>query len=102
MATLDVMKEDPLTIAEAAVLLPGVAEITLRGWVRTGFRGIKLESVRIGARILTTKQAMARFIAATTEQSDREWAATRGPLRQTAIPAGPTGELCAAADQDGD
>jgi len=38
---------------------------TLRRWTREGVHGVRLETVRIGTRVATTRAALERFLAET-------------------------------------
>lgn len=62
-----VMTETPLTTVEAAELLGTTARTVVR-WLTTGCatrgRVVKLEGVRVGRHFRTSKEAVARFIAA--------------------------------------
>lgn len=68
---LDLLSEDALSLPQAARELPGNPDpSTLWRWASRGVRGVKLETVRIGAgRIYTTRQALTRFVEATQETS---------------------------------
>ncbi len=64
-----ILCEDLLTIQEARREIASVTgrrpdKCTLYRWCMKGCRGTKLEHVRLGDRILTSKQALTRFIAA--------------------------------------
>ena len=61
--------EGMLTLTEATKALTAAsgkrpATSTLWRWCRRGVRGIKLEYVRLGRRILTTPEALERFAKA--------------------------------------
>lgn len=64
--------QDAVTLAEAAKLVPGggVALSTLWRWCRIGVRGVKLETLVVGGRRLTTPHMLAQFIAATTQAAE--------------------------------
>jgi hypothetical protein len=70
-AKLNLLTEDAISLPQAARELPGKPDpSTLWRWTTRGVRGIRLETVRIGAgRIYTTRQALSRFVAATQETS---------------------------------
>ena len=69
---IDIHKEQLLTLEQAARSLPGhVAPSTIWRWHRKGVRGVRLETVVIGAKRLTSSQALARFATASTAASDR-------------------------------
>jgi len=57
--------ENLLTLAQVARLLPGHPHVaTIFRWCRYGCRNIRLEYVRMGRRMLTSKEALERFSAA--------------------------------------
>ena len=74
MTTADLLAEDVISLAAAGKLFPGsrgadrlnpstVYRWTVQG-VRTPAGVVKLESLRGGSRVFTTKQAVERFVAA--------------------------------------
>ncbi len=73
MADLNLLTEDVISLTEARNFLPEVGGqkrphvSTVWRWSLRGVGGVKLETVKIGSRIVTSKQAATRFIAATTE-----------------------------------
>lgn len=65
--SINLHNEDLLSLADAAKKLPAfngkhVHTSTLWRWCITGVRGIRLEHVRVGARICTSVQALSRFM----------------------------------------
>ncbi len=63
------IKENLLTLTEAAKTLPRpngkkIATTTLWRWARQGIRGIRLETRRLGRRVVTSVEALDRFTAA--------------------------------------
>jgi hypothetical protein len=59
---IDVATEHLLTLSEAAKLLPGkVSVTTLWRWRLHGIRGRKLESVMLGGKVYTSREAIQRF-----------------------------------------
>lgn len=59
-------EEDRVTLAEASKLFTSRPSLsTLKRWTREGYRGIKLEHYREGASIMTSHQAVLRFIERT-------------------------------------
>ncbi|HUE71265.1 MAG TPA: DUF1580 domain-containing protein [Pirellulaceae bacterium] len=67
-----------LTLAEASKLFPHrPSRCTLWRWMNEGVRGVRLESVVVGGRRLTSKPAIADFVAKTTAAVDRR------PISQT-------------------
>ena len=62
---LRILTEDVITLREAARLLPKRPHhATLWRWANKGVGGIRLESVKQGRDLLTSKQALNRFLRA--------------------------------------
>ena len=66
-----ILTEDVLTLQEARTELRRSTgrrpdKTTLYRWCLRGVGGVKLESIRLGDRILTSRQALTRFIEART------------------------------------
>jgi len=67
---IDPLEEDLLTMPEAAALLPkrrGGAKVSLTSlwrWSTRGAKGVRLETVRVGSSVYTTRAALRRFIEA--------------------------------------
>jgi len=60
---IDLSAETPLTIAEAAAIIPGSPSLaSVWRWVLKGVRGNQLESLMIAGRRFTTHEAIDRFI----------------------------------------
>jgi hypothetical protein len=60
------LTEDLLSISEAAKTLPTRPHFaTVWRWTQRGLRGKKLETYKIGSRIVTSTQALHRFLEAT-------------------------------------
>ncbi|MFA6135247.1 MAG: DUF1580 domain-containing protein [Phycisphaerae bacterium] len=69
---IDVETESLLSLTEATKVLPRIngrkpAISTLWRWCRRGLRGVKLEYLRYGRNIVTTRQALTRFFTALAE-----------------------------------
>lgn len=74
MTTADLLTEDIISLAAAGKLFPGsrgadrVNPSTVYRWTMQGVRTptgvMKLESLRAGSRVFTTRQAVERFVAA--------------------------------------
>lgn len=61
-------EEQLYTLADAAALLPHRPHAhTLQRWIRKGVRGVKLEYISAGGRLLTSEQALRRFMRQVTE-----------------------------------
>ena len=75
---IDLKSEEVITFRDATALVPTrppVSVSTISRWCTTGCRGIKLESVFVGGRRKTTRQALERFLMACRE---RGWAGMHG------------------------
>ena len=65
---IDRHTETLLTIREAILCFPRQPrKSTLCRWYKTGSKGVILETIWFGGRIFTSKEAIDRFIQATTE-----------------------------------
>jgi hypothetical protein len=69
-----VLTEDVLTVKQAQSELEAITgrrydKATFPRWMFRGVGGIKLDHVRVGNQLLTSKQALHRFIAARTAES---------------------------------
>ena len=74
--SIDLNQETPITISAAADLLSRllgirVAYKTVYNWSRCGILKIKLEYVRSGGSLFTTRQAVVRFVRAVLEADSR-------------------------------
>lgn len=57
-----------ITLVQAAQTLPKIngkkpCAVTVWRWARKGVRGVKLETEQIGGRLVTTAEAVERFLA---------------------------------------
>jgi hypothetical protein len=68
---INVESEKLLSITEAAKLVPGreASRNTVYRWLLKGLRGVRLESVKCGGGRFTSREAIYRFIAATSNQA---------------------------------
>lgn len=88
---IDFATEDLITFGQAAEMLPGRSDrrtspSTIWRWAKVGCKAsdgtlVKLETVRIGGRFCTSREAVLRFIAATNDQAEASPAA---PIRTPA------------------
>jgi hypothetical protein len=65
--SIDVENEEIITLMQACRLFPpnGVSPATMARWVgQRGVRGVRLATIVIGGRRLTSREAVAKFIAA--------------------------------------
>lgn len=67
------LSEDVISLSDAAKeigsLLPGERGphiATMHRWVLRGIKGTKLESLRVGAKVYTSRQAVTRFLNKTS------------------------------------
>ena len=68
MAAFDSLQESPISLAEAAKLVPGRPHTTtIWRWCRRGHAGIRLDYIRCGRRIYTSREALQRFFSKVTE-----------------------------------
>jgi hypothetical protein len=70
---IDFDTEQVVSLSEATKIVPPrngkrVAFTTLLRWTQRGIRGVKLESLRVGGTLCTSKEALQRFFAALSEQ----------------------------------
>jgi hypothetical protein len=86
---IDVSTEQLLTLPEATrcgLLHDRTAVSTLWRWRKHGSRGVRLETVSIGGRVYTSREALLRFIGGTTAAADNQPAPLRSPkARERAI-----------------
>ena len=65
------LNESLLSLKAASKLLPGNPHVaTLWRWAQKGCRGAKLETVLVGGIRYTSREALDRFIVATTAAAD--------------------------------
>ena len=89
--------EDIITLGEACRLVPprGISPATMARWIQRGVRGSVLETVIIGGRRLTSREALQRFFASqnadksapsiTPSQRQRQSEAARKELERMGI-----------------
>jgi hypothetical protein len=87
------LSERLLTLSAAAREIPGptgrgLHVATLWRWAHRGVRGVRLETVMVGGIRYTSREALERFVAATTAAADGTNPVIRTPKqRQRAIEA---------------
>jgi hypothetical protein len=74
---INIENEKLITLTEATKLLPlvngkRIHVSTLWRWCRKGSRGIALEFLRVGSKIVTSYEALQRFSIALAELDDRQ------------------------------
>lgn len=86
---VDVNTESLLQVpTEAAKHIPGRPDAsTVYRWWKRGIKGVRLETILIGGRRYTSKEALTRFFAATTAAADGPQAAVTPARRQREIEA---------------
>lgn len=78
--SIDIFCERLLSFKEAAKESPGRPHLsTLHRWRLRGIRGIKLETVRLGGKRFTSREALERFATRTTAVANGEPAPLRTP-----------------------
>ena len=72
-----VREEQQLTLSDASKIVPGCPHAsTLWRWSRQGLHGIRLEYLKIGRRIVTSREALDRFFQRVTEADQAAYAKT--------------------------
>ena len=81
--TINVENENLITLMQASRLFPpdGKSPATMARWIQRGVRGVKLATIVIGGRRLTSQEAVRRFIAA--QNVDESPAPTITPAQRT-------------------
>ena len=78
--SISISTESLLRLSDVAKLLPGRPRASsIARWAMHGVRGGRLESCLIGGRRYTSREALERFIAATTAAAD----SVKAPPRTT-------------------
>jgi len=73
---IDTTKEEPISLEQAARLVghargeTRVSRQTLYRWASSGLRGVRLETVQVGGKKSTSREALDRFFRALTMASD--------------------------------
>jgi hypothetical protein len=80
---IDLATESLLSITDAAKSLPGRPHVsTLHRWRLRGIRGIKLETILLGGKRLTSREALQRFADRTTAAASGEPVSVRTPTQR--------------------
>ena len=67
--TINIHREEVLTLAEAAKILPRPVHFsTILRWSQCGYGGVRLETVRIGRTLCTSREALQRFVDRLSDQ----------------------------------
>ena len=81
--SIEMSVERLLTLLEATKILPGRPGLsTIHRWRLRGVRGIKLETLLVGGRRFTSREALERFSAAITAAAEGQRPATRTPTQR--------------------
>ena len=69
-----VLTEDVLTLSQARYELYQITgkrpdKATMTRWIHRGCGGIKLDAIRLGVQLFTSRQALTRFIEARTAKT---------------------------------
>lgn len=84
MRGIDITSESPVTVTQAAKLFPNRPHVaSVWRWILNGLNGINLESVKIGGRRYTSREAIQRFIERTTALADQKEVPVRCARQRT-------------------
>ena len=63
---IDFETETIITLGEGCRAFPpnGISDATMARWIQKGVKGVKLETLLIGGRRVTSREAISRFIVA--------------------------------------
>lgn len=84
---IDLLNEQVLTIPEAAKRLPGrrgkpIHVSTVYRWIQTGVEGIRLEAARMGGTMVTSVEALQRFLVGLSSGSPTRLNQRPGPRKR--------------------
>ena len=69
--SIDFEKDELLSIPDAPKNIPGrPSPRTVRSWMNPGIRGVRLETILLGGRRWTSKQALKEFVDRVTMAAD--------------------------------
>ena len=81
---IDILNEDIVSMTEARQFLRTRPHpSTIWRWYKRGVRGVKLETAVVGGRRVTSKEAIQRFVDATTAAHDSGAASPTVPIQET-------------------
>ena len=81
---IDILNEDIVSMTEARQFLRTRPHpSTIWRWYKRGVRGVKLETAVLGGRRVTSKEAIQRFVDATTAAHDAGAASPAIPIHET-------------------
>ncbi len=89
--SIDLQAEELLSLGDAAKSLPAIEGrrphiSTLWRWCKKGVRGVRLEYVRLGHRVCTSREALSRFAQRLAEVDDKPgpgYVGSRGSRRRS-------------------
>lgn len=83
------LSEQLVTLNQAAKLVPGgpVHLSTMHRWHLRGVHGVRLETIVAGGKRRTSKEAIERFVIATTKAANGCLVSTPSASRQSAVAA---------------
>ena len=69
-----ILTEDVLTLSQARKELASITgkrpdKATMARWIHRGCGGVKLDAIRLGIQLFTSRQALTRFIEARTQKT---------------------------------
>ena len=69
-----ILTEDVLTLSQARKELASITgkrpdKATITRWIHRGCGGVKLDAIRLGVQLFTSRQALTRFIEARTQKT---------------------------------
>ena len=69
-----ILTEDVLTLSQARKELMAITgkrpdKATMARWIHRGCGGVKLDAIRLGIQLFTSRQALTRFIEARTQKT---------------------------------
>lgn len=85
--TTSIVEETPRPLAAVSREHPATKNVspkTVGRWAQRGVRGVKLESIQIGGRLMTTTAALNRFLAALNSAPTSGTSTTPAPRSPTA------------------
>jgi hypothetical protein len=95
---IDIASERLMTLTEAAAFRPANRQgkpthiSTVYRWINPGVRGVRLEAIRLGGKLYTSKEALQRFAERLTMQ----------PAEAGAVPTSGSGGSRARARREAD
>jgi Protein of unknown function (DUF1580) len=79
---IEIANETLISFQEAPAFVPGRPHIsTLHRWRLRGVRGVRLETVLIGGRRFTSREALQRFVAAVSASTGVDGTAPQAQCR---------------------